>query len=113
LRSPGAPGAAAERRARRHYRLRGYRLLGQNIRLGGVEVDLLCRRGRTAVFCEVKEKAGESYGDPLEMVDERKQARLRRAAEAWLAVQEEGGYEVRFDVVAVRGGRLERVANAF
>jgi len=113
VRDAGLPGAAAERRARRHYRLRGYRILGENVRLGGVEVDLLCRRRGIVVFCEVKEKTGESYGDPLEMVDERKQSRLRRAAEVWLAEQPVHDQIVRFDVVAVRGGELERVENAF
>ena len=113
MRASSLPGAAAERRARRHYRLRGYKILGANIRLAGVEVDLLCRRRGVVVFCEVKEKAGERYGDPLEMVDERKQARLRRAAEAWLAQEPETDLAVRFDVVAVRRGRLERVENAF
>ena len=113
MRDAGLPGAAAERRARRHYRLRGYRILGENVRLGGVEVDLLCRRRGIVVFCEVKETTGESYGDPLEMVDERKQSRLRRAAEVWLAEQPVHDQIVRFDVVAVRGGELERVENAF
>lgn len=113
MRAAGLPGAAAERRARRHYRLRGYRILAANVRLGGVEVDLLCRRRGTVVFCEVKEKTGECYGDPLEMVDERKQKRLRRAAEAWLAEQPLPDQVVRFDVVAVRGDELERVENAF
>ena len=107
------PGARAERRARRHYRLRGYRILGANLRLAGVEVDLLCLRRGVAVFCEVKEKTGESFGDPLEMVDERKQARLRRAAEAWLAQAPTPDLAVRFDVVALRSGRLERLENAF
>jgi putative endonuclease len=81
--------------------------------LAGVEVDLLCRRRGTVVFCEVKEKTGEDFGDPLEMVDERKQGRLRRAAEVWLARQPQHDQIVRFDVVAVRGGALERVENAF
>jgi putative endonuclease len=113
VRALSLPGARAERRARRHYRLRGYRILGSNLRLAGVEVDLLCRRCGVTVFCEVKEKLGAGYGDPLEMVDERKQARLRRAAEAWLAAQPSHEQVVRFDVVAVRDGALERVENAF
>jgi putative endonuclease len=93
--------------------MRGYRIIGSNVRLGGVEVDLLCRRGETVVFCEVKEKLGDDYGDPLEMVNERKQRRLRRAAEAWLALHPDADVLVRFDVVAIRDGRLERVENAF
>jgi putative endonuclease len=107
-------GARAERRARLHYLLRGYRVLGANVRPGGVEVDLVLRRGRRVVFCEVKAKLGEGFGDPAEMVGWAKQERLRRAAEAWLAEHPEAAdWEVRFDVVAVTPGGVRRVANAF
>jgi putative endonuclease len=107
-------GARAERRARLHYLLRGYRLLAANVRPGGVEVDLVLRRGSTLVFCEVKAKLGERYGDPAEMVDGRKQERLRRAAEAWLAEHPEAAnWEVRFDVVSVTPRGVTRVADAF
>src|SRR5687768_18178531 len=74
-----------ERRAARHYRLRGYRILGANVWAGGYELDLIVRRGRRLVFCEVKGKTGDGFGDPLEMVDPEKLRRLERAAEAWLA----------------------------
>jgi putative endonuclease len=107
-------GARAERRARLHYLLRGYRLLGANVRPGGVEVDLVLRRGRTVVFCEVKAKLGARYGDPAEMVGAAKQDRLRRAAEAWLAEHPEAReWEVRFDVVSVTQRGVTRIVNAF
>ena len=62
----------------------------------------------------MKEKSGGGFGDPLEMVTAEKQRRVRRAAESWLAARPElDGLLVGFDVVAVRGGRLERVADAF
>ena len=51
---------AGERRAALHYRLRGYRILARNARAGGNELDLVARRGRTLVFCEVKEKRGRA-----------------------------------------------------
>src|SRR5262249_42346092 len=63
-----AAGRAAERRARWHYRLRGYRILAVNARAGGNEIDVVARRGGRLVFCEVKAKGGEGFGDPLEMV---------------------------------------------
>ncbi len=107
-------GARAERRARLFYLLRGYRVLGANVRPGGVEVDLVLRRGKRVVFCEVKAKLGERYGDPAEMVGLEKQERLRRAAEAWLAEHPEAAeWEVRFDVVSVTPRGVQRVANAF
>jgi putative endonuclease len=100
-----------ERRAARHYRLRGYRILDANVWAGGYELDLIVRRGRRLVFCEVKGKTGGGFGDPLEMVDAEKLRRLERAAEAWLA-RNPGclGLDCRFEVVAVRPGALERIA---
>jgi putative endonuclease len=107
-------GADAERRARRHYLLRGYRILDANAWAGGNELDLVARRGRWLVFCEVKQKSGTDFGDPAEMVTEEKQRRLRRAAAAWLAARPElGGLRVRFDVVAVSPAGLRRAADAF
>jgi putative endonuclease len=105
---------AGERRAARHYRLRGYRILAANAWAGGNELDLVARRGRSLVFCEVKEKAGDGFGDPAEMVAEEKVRRVRRAAEAWLAARPElAELDVRFDVVALAAGRLKRISGAF
>jgi putative endonuclease len=109
-----ATGAWAERRARLFYLLRGYRVLERNSRPGGIEVDLVLRRGRQVVFCEVKAKLGDRFGSPVEMVGPEKQRRLRRAAEAWLAGHPEAAeWAVRFDVVAVTPRGIRRVANAF
>ena len=65
------------------------------------------------VFVEVKSKAGEGYGDPLEMVTPTKVERVRRAAQAWLQAHPgSGALAVRFDVAAERSGRLEVVQDA-
>jgi len=98
----------------RWYRLRGWKILGANVWAGGYELDLIARRGRQLRFVEVKEKRGPRYGDPLEAVSAEKERRIRRAAETWLAARPElDGLAVGFDVVAVRAGRLERLADAF
>jgi putative endonuclease len=107
-------GTEAERLARRHYRLRGYRILGANVWIAGNELDVIARRGRRIVFCEVKGKAGEGFGEPAEMVSQEKQRRIRRAAEAWLAARPQlHDLDVTFDVMSVQAGRLERIADAF
>jgi putative endonuclease len=112
--STRADGAQAERRARLHYRLRGYRVLDSNAWAGGNELDLIVRRGRKLVFCEVKAKDGDWFGDPEEMVGPEKQRRLRRAAAAWLdAHRELGGLDVSFEVVAVGPRGIRRLAGAF
>jgi putative endonuclease len=111
---PELPGKRAELRAAWWYRLRGYRVLAANAWVGGYELDLVVRRGRRLVFCEVKEKATAAFGAPIDMVDGEKQRRLRRAAAGWLAAHpEHGGLSVSFDVIAVQAGRLVRLAEAF
>ena len=95
------------------YRRRGYRVLAANCWAGGYELDLVVRRGRSLVFCEVKSKAGLRFGDPLEMVTPVKVERLRRAAGAWLGANPGLlGLRLRFDVAAERSGRLEVVQDA-
>jgi putative endonuclease len=99
-----------ERRALWHYRLRGYRLLDSNARVGGYELDLVLRRGRRVVVAEVKEKGGPAFGHPLEMIDEEKTRRVRIGASAWLAAHPEvAGLDLTLEAVAVQGRRVERV----
>lgn len=89
-------------------------MLDANTWCAGYELDLVVRRGRMLAFVEVKSKSGDRFGDPLAMVSPAKVERVRRAAAAWLAAHPEAaGLEVRFDVVAVRGGRVEHVRGAF
>jgi putative endonuclease len=106
---------AAEGRAVRWYRIRGYRILGTNVWASGYELDVIARRGRSLVFCEVKSKSGTRFGDPLEMVTAEKQRRIRRAAGTWLAAnrRDHGACRVTFDVIVERMGKLQRIADAF
>ena len=102
---------SGERRAARHYRLRGWQILDANARVGRYELDLVLRRGRRIVFVEVKEKRGEGYGNPLEMVDAEKLRRVHRAARGWLAAHPDAArLDIGFEVVGVSPSGLERVA---
>jgi putative endonuclease len=99
-----------ERRALLHYRVRGYRLLAANVRAGRYELDLILRRGRRIVVVEVKEKGGQRFGHPLEMVDEEKARRVHTAAAAWITAHPElAGLDLQVEAAAVRGRRVERV----
>jgi putative endonuclease len=104
-------GGRFERRAALHYRLRGYRIIGTNVWAGGNELDLIVRRGRRLVFCEIKGKHTASFGHPLEMVTPEKRRRVRRAAESWFAAHPEcHGLDCSFEVVGIRGRTIERWA---
>jgi putative endonuclease len=99
-----------ERVALRHYRLRGYRLLAANPRVGRFELDLVLRRGRRILVVEVKEKSGPAFGHPFEMVDEEKVRRVRSATAGWLARRPDlAGLDVAFEAAGVRGRSVERI----
>ena len=99
-----------ERIAARHYRLRGYRIVGANVSSGGYELDLIARRGRRLVFVEVKERARDLFGGGVGAVNAEKRRRVRRAAASWLqAHPETAALEIRFEVAAVSDGRVERL----
>jgi putative endonuclease len=99
-----------ERRALAHYRLRGYRLVAANVRVGRYELDLVLRRGRRLLVVEVKEKSGDAFGHPLEMIDAEKVRRVRSSAAGWLAAHPElAGLELELEAAGVRGRSVERV----
>jgi putative endonuclease len=94
--------------------VRGWRVLGANVRAGGNELDLIVRRGRSLRFVEVKERTRSGFGGAIGAVGAEKQRRVRRAAEAYLAAHPElARLDLGFDVVAVEEGRLERLGDAF
>jgi putative endonuclease len=105
-------GRRAETLATIWLRLRGYRILGRNVRVAGREVDVVARRGRTLVVCEVKARRSRTRGAPAEAVDQRKQRRLAEAGEM-LLLANPGVEQVRFDVIAVDGLRVTHVRAAF
>jgi putative endonuclease len=101
---------SGEQRAARHYRLRGWRVVAANVRVGRDELDLILRRGRALRIVEVKEKTGDGYGAPLEMIDARKLDHVRRASLRWLAANPEfAGLKLRLEAVGVFRGRVTRV----
>jgi putative endonuclease len=107
-------GQRGEELAARWYVRNGYKVVDRNWRCGVGEIDLIVRRGRTLVVCEVKARKSHAFGVPALAVGPAKQQRLRRLAAAWLAANRVGhGIDVRFDVVAVTGDAVDVYENAF
>lgn len=88
-------GSAAEGRVSAALVARGWDVLARNWRGGGGEIDLIVRRAGEVRFVEVKARR---EGDPRsdEAVNPRKQARLRLAARAWMALNPEAEGDVAF-----------------
>jgi len=106
-------GHAAEDTVRRHYAATGAATRARRWRGHGGEIDLVFEQGDETVFVEVKKAA--DFATAAARVGPRQIARLRRAAEEYLAVHVGSvAAECRFDVALVdRIGRVEIVENAF
>ncbi len=88
--------------------------MARNWRCREGELDLVVRRGRTFVFCEVKARTSTRFGAPVEAVTRAKQVRLRHLAARWL--EDEAPVrprEIRFDVASVLAGQIEVLEGAF
>jgi putative endonuclease len=87
--------------------LKGYQILGFRLKTRGVEIDILARRGRTAVVVEVKRRA--SLDAALQALDPRQLERLRAAGAALLRQRPSlAGLRLRIDAVALAPGRIPR-----
>ena len=109
-----ALGASGEQAAADWYVANGYEVVARNWRCRDGELDLVVRKGRAFVFCEVKTRTSVAYGAPVEAVTRAKQVRLRHLAARWLA--DHAGIratEIRFDVASVLAGQVEIVQGAF
>ncbi|MFZ0677339.1 YraN family protein [Candidatus Binatus sp.] len=110
-------GRRGERAAEKYLRRSGYRIVARNFRAAGAEIDLVAIDGEVLVFVEVKTRRSREAGAPEEAVDERKQKRMRRAAEIFAMRYRADDVTMRFDIVAIdaSGQRLEieHLRNAF
>jgi putative endonuclease len=108
-----ARGRWGEELAAAHYRRLGCEVLDRNWRSPTGELDLVVRDGTTIVFSEVKARRTDRFGPAASAVTSEKQRRIRQLAVEWLRANELRADSIRFDVVAITGGRLELIAAAF
>jgi putative endonuclease len=108
-----ALGAKGEAMAAAWYEANGYEVLSRNWRCRDGEIDLIVRRQRTIVFCEVKTRTTDAFGTPAEAVTRTKRDKLRHLAARWLDESPVRPARIRFDVAAILAGQLEMIEGAF
>jgi putative endonuclease len=93
-------GRAGEKAAADLLRSRGYEVVGTGFLARRGELDLVCRRGNTLIVVEVKTRAGDGFGTPIEAVGARKRIALRSATAEYRALTEWRG-PIRYAVVGL------------
>lgn len=99
--------------------VRGFSILGRNVRLGALELDIVARQGSLVAVVEVRTRGATAMQGPFESIGGVKRVRLRKAVERLWREKLEGMKEiqrVRIDAAAVsfEGGvtRVEYVEGA-
>jgi putative endonuclease len=89
--------------------IKGYEILGRNLRTPYGEIDLIARlAGKSSsdrdilVFVEVKTRATPAFGYPEEAVNLRKRAHLLAAAQYYMQAHAELDGDWRIDVIAIQ-----------
>ncbi|MBD3393709.1 MAG: YraN family protein [Chitinivibrionales bacterium] len=107
-------GRGGEDRAVEHLLANGYRIVARNYECRDGEIDCVAEAGDgTLVFVEVKAARSDAGGDPFSWVTRPKQRTLARMARRYLADHDIVDRACRFDVIAIVGGRIEHMENAF
>ena len=92
----------------------GLKILLRNYRGKVGELDIVARDTRTLVVVEVRTRGSDRFGGAAASVDWRKQAKIRRATALLLHTRKDlSGLPVRFDVIAMKGARLQWIKHAF
>jgi putative endonuclease len=106
-------GASGEAMAAAWYEANGYIVLDRNWRCREGELDLVVRKQRTIVFCEVKTRTSLAFGAPQEAVTRVKRDKVRHLAAKWLETTPVRPRQIRFDVAAILDGQIELIEGAF
>jgi putative endonuclease len=93
-------GNMGEKEAIKLLEQKGIKIITKNYRIRSEgEIDIIAQDNNDIVFIEVKVRSSNLMGCPEESIDERKQNRIRRIAEIYLARNNLSNHPVRFDVI--------------
>ncbi|MBQ7204112.1 MAG: YraN family protein [Eubacterium sp.] len=110
-------GRLAELKAADYLIRHRYKILDYNYKSRFGEIDIIAKKGKYIVFCEVKMRDTDSIAKPMEFVDEAKQAKIIATTQLYLAANPTN-LQPRFDVIEVfmKNGKIKSIKaleNAF
>jgi len=110
-------GNLGEKLALKYLKHQNYSVLTTNYHIKGGELDIIVKDPETQeiVFVEVKTRTSTNYGWPEQAINEKKQLRLAKTANKYLAENNyDSSYNYRFDAVSIEldyNTRLAKVSH--
>lgn len=80
---------------------KGMKIVERNCRTRFGEIDIIASSGDIFVFVEVKTKSSKFYGNPEEMINQKKRQKLIRLAHSYLQSKEIQDPLFRIDIISV------------
>ena len=97
---------------------KGMKIIERNFFTRFGEIDIIARDGEYTVFVEVRLRKDTDFGTPAETIDEKKQAKIIKAAKEYAIKNYIYDFPMRFDAVVITGDtqsnfKAEVIENAF
>lgn len=94
-------GQTGEKLAADFLMLQGYRIIKKNYRCKSGEIDIVAIKGDALVFCEVKTRKSNCFGNPAAAVTKEKLVHIEKSANWFMASGTWSDYHPRIDVIEV------------
>ncbi len=98
----------------------GYYIVQRNFRYSTFgEIDIIAKKDGVLVFVEVKTYKTEEFGEPLLLVNYRKQEKIRKLAQIFMLQKKINDIDCRFDVIGIKSAKtgddnsVTHIENAF
>jgi putative endonuclease len=98
----------------------GYRIVQRNFRYSTFgELDIIAKKDGVLVFVEVKTYRTEEFGEPLLLVNRKKQEKIRKLAQIYMLQKKIDDIDCRFDVIGIKSAKtgadnsVTHIENAF
>lgn len=107
-------GVKGETEARKYLEGLKYKIISTNISFRNVgELDIVAMDGQTLVFVEVRTRADNVFGDPLETLTKNKLNKIINASRHFILQYKIKAEAYRYDVIAIMNGKIRHIENAF
>ena len=106
-------GKKYEDRACEYLKEAGFSLVERGYMTSVGEIDIIAYEGKTLVFIEVKGRASEKFGSPLEAINKSKRIKIIKTALCFIKRKNLRPEEIRFDAIGISRGGIEHIRDAF
>jgi putative endonuclease len=107
-------GVQGEQLAVEYLENKNYKIIDRNVNYPNVgEIDIIAMDGQILVFVEVRTRADNAFGHPLETLNKAKQNKIVKSSKRYLMQNKIKASSYRYDVIAILNKNVEHIVNAF